>query len=66
MLRFVSLSAMSGLFLLISPKLRLEVASALESGINGMDANAPWSYIGAGVLILTFFLISLYRGAQPS
>jgi hypothetical protein len=66
MVRFISLFAMTGLFLLISPKLRLQVSTTLESGVNGMDANAPWSYIAAGVLILMLFLFSLYRGAQPS
>jgi hypothetical protein len=57
---------MTTLFLLISPKLRLQLSTVLESGVNGMDANAPWSYIGAAVAVLSLFLFSLYRGAQPS
>jgi len=57
---------MSGLFLVISPKLRLTVTTALDSGVNGMTANAPYSYIGAGFLVIAIFVFSLYRGAQPS
>jgi len=66
MLRIFSWGSFGGLFLLISPKLRLQVLGCLDSGVQGMDANAPYSYIGAALLVIVVFLFSLSRGAQPS
>jgi hypothetical protein len=43
---------LGAVFLLISPQLRLSVYADLESGINGMEAYSPYSYIGAGVAVL--------------
>ena len=57
---------MGGLFLVISPKLRSTVSSVMDSGVNGMTANAPYSYIGAGLLVVVLFVFSVNRGAQPS
>ena len=65
MLRFCSLAAMGFLFVMISPKLRTDILGYLDSGINGMTANAPYSYIGAVVVVLGVFLFSISRGAQP-
>ena len=65
MLRFGSLTTMAALFLLISPKLRGELVGCFESGLDGMSAHAPYSYIGAGALVLVLCLFTLYRGAQP-
>jgi hypothetical protein len=55
---------LGAVFLLISPQLRLSVYAGLESGINGMEAYSPYSYIGAGVAVLIAGGITLYRGAQ--
>ena len=66
MLRLLSWGSFAGLFLIISPKLRLQVMGALDSGVQSLDANAPWSYIGAAVLLLLVFLVSLSRGARPA
>lgn len=55
---------MGGLFLMISPKLRTELSTGFGHGVQKMDANSPYSYIGLGVLILTGFLISVYRGSR--
>lgn len=65
MIRALGLTGMSGIFLIISPKLRELLAGYVDSGVNNMSMYAPFSYIGLGVLIVALFLFSLYRGAQP-
>jgi hypothetical protein len=65
MLRYVAIFGMGALFLLISPHLRTEMSTGFGNGVKTMDANAPYSYIGLGVLILVFFLFSLTRGVRP-
>ncbi|MBS1859004.1 MAG: hypothetical protein JST11_26765 [Acidobacteria bacterium] len=65
MLRVLGMGGMGGLFLMISPKLRGDLAEYLTSGINGLSNYAPFSYIGLGVLVVLLFLFSLSRGAQP-
>jgi hypothetical protein len=66
MLRTLSWGSFGGLFLMISPKLRLQVMGCLDSGVQRMDATAPWSYVGAALLVVLAFLVSLSRGTQPS
>lgn len=65
-LRLISWGSFAFIFLIISPKLRNQLVGAMESGVQGMEANAPYSYIGAAVLIIVLFLYSLARGSQPS
>ena len=64
MLRFLSACGLGSLFLAISPPLRTNMMEKFAAGVHTMDANAPYSYIGAGVLILVIFLTSLSRGTQ--
>ena len=64
MIRFASLSVMGFLFLTISPRLRTELSSCIDSGMNSMSANAPWSWVAFGLVLIVVFLFSLYRGAQ--
>jgi hypothetical protein len=64
MLRLLSAFGLGGVFLMISPHLRSDVMNSVNRGVQTMAANAPYSYIGAGVSILTVFCISLRRGAQ--
>jgi hypothetical protein len=64
MLRAVGMFGLGGIFLAISPKFRMSVYGGLESGVNSMEANAPYSYVGAGVAVLIIAGITLYRGAQ--
>jgi hypothetical protein len=66
MLRLFSWGSFAGVFLLISPKLRLQLLGCLGSGVQSLDASAPYSYIGVGVLVVLLFLFSLQRGAQAS
>ena len=66
MLRLLSACGMGSMFLMISPNLRTDVMGKFAKGVHTMDANAPYSYIGGGVLVLVVFCISLYRGAQAS
>jgi len=66
MLRTLSWGSFGALFLMISPKLRMQVMGCLDSGVQSMDASAPYSYIGAALLVVVVFLVSLSRGAQPS
>ena len=64
MLRLLSAAGMGAMFLVISPPLRTKLTDQLALGVRTMDINAPYSYIGGGVLLLLLFLTSLYRGAQ--
>jgi hypothetical protein len=64
MLRVCGMFGMGILFMLISPKLRQNVFDGLNSGVNGMEAHSPYSYVGLGVAVLIVGGISLYRGAQ--
>jgi hypothetical protein len=65
MVRAISLFGFGGLFLAISPKLRDTVWSAMDSGVSGMEMHAPYSYVGAGAMLVAVMCVSLYRGAQP-
>ena len=64
MVRAFGMFGLGGIFLLISPKFRMTVYGGLESGVNSLDANAPYSYAGIGVAVLIIAGIALYRGAQ--
>lgn len=66
MFRMLSWGSFAGLFLIISPKLRSQLGETLNVGVQQMDANAPYSYMGAGLLAILVFLISLSRGTQHS
>jgi hypothetical protein len=66
MMRLLSAGAMGVMFLMISPPLRLKVETQLMLGLHTMDINAPYSYIGVGVLIVIAFLTSLVRGVRSS
>jgi hypothetical protein len=65
MLRVISWFGFGGIFLAISPNLRQTVYGALDSGVTGMETYAPFSYVGAGLMLLLLMGVSLYRGAQP-
>jgi hypothetical protein len=65
MVRAISFIGFGGGFLMISPKLRDTVYGTVNSGVAGMEAYAPYSYVGAGMLLVIAFGVSLYRGAQP-
>jgi hypothetical protein len=65
MYRVFGMFGMAALFLLISPNLRLTVTGGFESGVNSMEVNAPYSYIGAGVAVLITGAIVLIRGSRP-
>ena len=54
---------LGGGFLMISPKLRGDVAQAVGLGLTTLDAYSPWSYMGAALFILAVFVISCYRGS---
>ena len=65
MIRPVSICGFATLFLLISPALRSWVLTGITSLETNMDSYAPYSWIGAGLLVLCGLVVSLYRGAQP-
>jgi hypothetical protein len=64
MLRFLGISSMGIIFLLISPKLRGQVMGVIGDGVHFMDLYSPISYIVGGVGVIALLLVSLYRGAQ--
>jgi hypothetical protein len=65
MVRAAAFLGMGGLFLAISPKLRGAVTDGLGSVTHQMELYAPFSYIGGVILVITVFVFSMYRGAQP-
>jgi hypothetical protein len=64
MLRFLGISSMGIIFLLISAKLRGQVMGVIGDGVHFMDLYSPMSYILGGVGLLSLLLVSLYRGSQ--
>jgi hypothetical protein len=65
MVRTVSLIAMSGGFLMISPKLRDSLLGGYSQAGSVMDAHSPYSYVVLGVAIIGALLIFLSRASQP-
>jgi hypothetical protein len=64
MLRLMAACGMGSMFLWISPPLRINLTERLMLGVRAMDMNAPYSYIGVGVVAVIVFLTSLVRGSQ--
>jgi hypothetical protein len=65
MLRALAIFGMGGLFLLISPKLRVGVDEAIGSVYMGVVSWAPYSYILGVLLIFIALVTSFNRGSQP-
>lgn len=65
MLRAIGCLGLFGGFLIISPDFRISLMEGLGQGLQTMDRNSPWSYVGAAVLTLLFVMVYLYRAAQP-
>ena len=65
LVRAFSFLGLGGGFLMISPKLRMELTQGVESLTRTMELYSPYSYIGGVALVLLMLAISLYRGAQP-
>jgi hypothetical protein len=65
MVRVLSLMAMTGGFLAISPKLRDSVLGGYTQAGVTIDANSPFSYIALGVAVVGVLMIFLYKSSQP-
>ena len=65
MIRALSLSAMTGTFLMISPKLRESVAGGYNQAGLTLEQNSPYSYIILGVVVIIGLMILVSRSAQP-
>ena len=63
MVRALSLLAMGGGFLYLSPAFRLSVFDVVRSAIRVLDDNSPLSYIGVGVFLVICFVLSVSRGS---
>ena len=57
--------AMTGGFLVISPKLRDSLFGGYTQAGITMDANSPYSYIALGVAVVGALMIFLYKSSQP-
>ena len=65
MVRAISLFGLVVLFLLISPVLRGLVLGGIQSFVDLLERNSPYSYVIAVAGVLAVFTISLNRGAAP-
>lgn len=63
MIRFLSISGMTGGFLMISPALRGNVIKGYSSVVTIMNDASPWSYLVIGVLLFVLLTIELYNNA---
>jgi len=64
MLRALSLFAMAGGFLVISPSLRGTVMHGFADVVNTLNAYSPYSYVFLGLALL-FSLLSSIRAPKP-
>jgi len=55
---------MTGGFLMISPKLREQVAMGFNFTATTMNDYSPFSYIGAAIAVFAFLTIGLYRTSR--
>jgi hypothetical protein len=65
MVRAISLIAMTGSFLIISPNLRNTIADGYTQAGGIMVANSPYSYIALGLATLGGLMILMYKSSQP-
>ena len=56
--------SLGGIFLMISPKLRMETMGAIGKGVLTMDFYAPYSYIAGGILVFITMIVAFNRGAR--
>ena len=63
MVRAISLVAMGGGFLMISPKLRDGVGGVLTVITSGLNDYSPFSYIVLGIGILALMTVSMHNAA---
>jgi hypothetical protein len=65
MVRAISLIAMTGCFLMMSPKLRDSIEGGyFQAGIT-MDQNSPYSYIALGIALVGGLMIYMFKASQP-
>jgi len=65
MVRFLSLSAMTGAFLLISPSLRNDVAGGYNFAGLTLEQNSPYSYFLLAILAVFGLMILIRKSATP-
>jgi hypothetical protein len=64
MLRAASMLGLGGVFLMISPKLRMDVWGAMGAGVSAMDSYSPYSYVAGGILVFFTMVFAFNKGAQ--
>lgn len=65
MVRAFSLLLFASVFLMASPKLRMEVWDGFALVLQKLDNASPYSYIVLGIVAIISFLIFVARGSQP-
>ena len=65
MVRAVSLTAMAGGFLWISPQLRSSLLDCYTQVGDLLETHSPYSYVMVGVVALGAFMMFIHRSAQP-
>ena len=64
MARALSMFSLGGVFLLISPKLRLDVFTALGYCVTTMEFYAPYSYVAGVILVFVSMVVAFNRGSR--
>jgi hypothetical protein len=65
MVRGISLLAMAGGFLMISPHLREDLLGSYAHAGVTMDTYSPYSYVALGVVVAGALIVFLYKSSQP-
>jgi hypothetical protein len=65
MFRAITLMAMAGGFLAISPSLRDSLLDGYTQAGTTMEVNSPYSYIALGGVLVLALMVFLYKSAQP-
>jgi hypothetical protein len=64
MVRAISIFGMGGGFLMISPKMRMNLSHTFAVAADAMNQYAPFSYIGIAVGIFALLTMSLHRSGR--
>ena len=64
MIRAIGMFGLGGIFLVISPSLRMQVFTTLGKGVSFMTFYAPYTYIVGGILVFISMIAAFNSGAR--
>jgi len=65
MVRGISLLAMAGGFLMISPHLREDLLGSYAHATVTLDNYSPYSYVALGLAVAGLLIVFLFKSSQP-